>query len=191
MQSLGVAVYTTDAAGRITFFNEAAAKLWGRSPTLGEDLWCGSYRILEPDGTPLPHDECPMAIALKENRPVRGVEAIAERPDGTRFNFIPFPTPLRDGQGNLIGAVNVLVDVTEQRQAEATAAQAILDLMKIKDQFLSLVSHELRTPISTIVGNAILLRGAARLSTWRTGSRRSSISRPSRRSCIRSSRICC
>jgi hypothetical protein len=50
----------------------------------------------ETDGTPLPHDQCPMAIALKENRPVRGVEAVAERPDGTRVPFIPFPTPLRD-----------------------------------------------------------------------------------------------
>lgn len=159
MQSLGVAVYTTDAEGRLTFFNEAAAELWGRRPTLGEDLWCGSYRILWPDGTPLPHDECPMAMALKENRPVRGVEAIAERPDGTRFNFIPFPTPLRDTRGNVIGAVNVLVDVTEQRQAEQAAAQAIQESMKIKDQFLSLVSHELRTPIATIVGNAILLEG--------------------------------
>ena len=59
-----------------------------------------------------------MAIALKENRAIRGVEAIAERPDGTRVPFIPYPTPLHDANGNLIGAINMLVDITERKQAE-------------------------------------------------------------------------
>ena len=72
-----------------------------------------------PDGTPLPHDQCPMAVALKEDRPIRGKEAIAERPDGTRIPFIPFPTPLHDADGRLIGAINMLVDVSERKQAES------------------------------------------------------------------------
>src|SRR5207247_4321612 len=76
VDALPAAVYTTDAEGRITFFNEAAAALWGRRPTLNSDLWCGSWKIYRPDGTRLPHAECPMAVTLKENRPVRGVEAI-------------------------------------------------------------------------------------------------------------------
>jgi hypothetical protein len=58
-----------------------------------------------PDGTPLPHHECPMALALKEKRPIRGMEAIAERPDGTLVPFIPFPIPLFDASGALTGAV--------------------------------------------------------------------------------------
>jgi PAS domain-containing protein len=72
--TLPVAVYTTDVAGRITHFNEAAASLWGRRPVLGEDRWCGSWQLFWADGTPLPHDRCPMAMALKEDRPVRGLE---------------------------------------------------------------------------------------------------------------------
>ena len=95
LQALGVAVYAADEGGRITFFNEAAATLWGRRPALGE-LWCGSWRLYWPDGRPMRHDECPMAIALREDRPVRDQEAIAERPDGTLVSFIPYPTPLRD-----------------------------------------------------------------------------------------------
>lgn len=55
-----------------------------------------------------------MAIALKENRPIRGAEAIAERSDGTRVHFIPLPTPLQDASGKLIGAVNMLVDITSE-----------------------------------------------------------------------------
>jgi PAS domain S-box-containing protein len=123
LQALPVAVYTTDEAGRITFYNEAAARLWGWQPALGEDRWCGSWRLYWPDGTPLPHDECPMAVTLKENRPVRGAEAIAERPDGTQIPFIPYPTPLVDAEGRLIGAINVLVDITERKQAERALCQ--------------------------------------------------------------------
>jgi two-component sensor histidine kinase len=77
-----------------------------------------TWKLYWPDGTPLPHDQCPMAIALKEGRPVRGAEAVAERPDGTRVPFIPYPTPLRDADGNVVGAINMLVDVSERKQAE-------------------------------------------------------------------------
>jgi PAS domain S-box-containing protein len=118
LESLPAAVYTTDADGRITFFNQAAVDMAGHMPRLGEDQWCVTWKLYKPDGTPLPHDECPMAIALKENRAVRGEEAVAERPDGTRVPFIPYPTPLRDADGNLVGAINMLVDVSERKQAE-------------------------------------------------------------------------
>jgi PAS domain-containing protein len=115
LEALPVAVYATDAQGWITFYNEAAAMLWGRHPVLGRDRWCGSWRIYRIDGTPLPHDRCPMAIALRENRPVRNVDAVAERPDGARIHFMPYPTPLRDAHDALIGAVNILVDLGSLR----------------------------------------------------------------------------
>jgi len=164
LDALGVAVYTTDPQGRLTFYNEAAAAFWGRRPELGE-LWCGSYRLFYPDGTPMPHDTCPMAIALREGRELRGVEAVAERPDGTRVAFTPYPTVLRDPDGTVVGAVNVLVDVTDRARVEdslrATAA-ALRTSNAVKDEFLGLVSHELRTPVTTIFGNARLLRDKGR-----------------------------
>ena len=118
LDALPAAVYTTDAAGRITYYNEAAAELWGHRPALGSSEWCGSWKLFWPDGTPLPHDECPMAVALKEDRTVRGMEAAAERPDGTRVPFIPYPTPIHDETGKLVGAVNMLVDITDRKRAE-------------------------------------------------------------------------
>lgn len=160
LDALGVAVYTTDAAGRITFFNEAAAQFWGRRPEVGEE-WCGSLLLFHPDGRPMPHDECPMAIALKENRPTHGGEAWAQRPDGTRVAFIAYPSPLPGRDGALMGAVNVLVDVTERRRAEQALLETTRDLRSsnaVKDEFLGLVSHELRTPVTTIFGNAQILR---------------------------------
>jgi two-component sensor histidine kinase len=67
-----------------------------------------------------------MAVALKEGRAVRGVEAVAERPDGTRVPFIPFPTPFFDSTGNLAGAVNMLVDVSRRKESE-TQHRVLLD----------------------------------------------------------------
>lgn len=118
LQALPGAVYTIDAAGRITFYNEAAADLWGCRPEIGTDSWCGSWKLYSPEGIPLAHDECPMALALKEERAIAGAEAVAERPDGTRVPFLAYPTPLHDGSGAVCGAVNMLVDISERKRAE-------------------------------------------------------------------------
>ncbi|OCK56968.1 PAS domain S-box protein [Bradyrhizobium sp. LMTR 3] len=126
LAAIPAAVYTTDAQGKITYFNPAAVEFSGRTPALGSDEWCVTWKLFNPDGTPLPHDQCPMAVALKEGRVVRGAEAVAERPDGTRVPFIPFPTPLRDTSGQITGAINMLVDISERRQAE-TQQRLLLD----------------------------------------------------------------
>ncbi|MEJ0043199.1 MAG: PAS domain S-box protein [Rhizomicrobium sp.] len=118
LDELPAAIYTTDASGHITYYNEAAALLWGHRPPLGTSEWCGSWKLYWPDGTPLRHGDCPMAIAIKERRIVRGMEAIAERPDGTRVPFLPYPTPLFDDAGTLLGAVNMLVELSDFKKAE-------------------------------------------------------------------------
>ena len=120
--SLPAAVYTTDREGRVTLFNERAAELWGRRPEIGKDRWCGSWRIYLPDGTPIAHEACPMAVALREERRVRGQEIVVERPDGTRAHVVPYPEPLRDASGAVVGAVNMLVDVTELKRADRDRA---------------------------------------------------------------------
>jgi two-component sensor histidine kinase len=116
--AIPAAIYTTDAQGKITYFNHAATELVGSPPTIGSDEWCVTLKLYHPNGTPLPYDQCPMAIALKEGRAIRNAEVVAERPDGTRVPFIPYPTPLRDNAGKIIGAINMLVDVSERKQAE-------------------------------------------------------------------------
>jgi PAS domain S-box-containing protein len=146
LDALPAAVYITDAAGLITYYNEAAAVLWGRRPELGTDHWCGSWKLFWPDGTPLPHDECPMALALREKRPVRGMEAIAERPDGLRVPFIPYPTPLYDASGALVGAVNTLVDITERKLAEAHA-QRLASIVQSSDD--AIISKDLNGIIAS------------------------------------------
>jgi len=128
LDALPAAVYTTDAEGHITYYNDAAAELWGYRPAIGSSEWCGSWKLFWPDGTPMAHQDCPMALALKEDRPVRGMEAAAERPDGTRVAFMPYPTPLHDENGRLVGAVNMLVDITERKRAEEQHALLLREL---------------------------------------------------------------
>ncbi|MDP4025436.1 histidine kinase [Methylobacterium sp. NEAU 140] len=115
-------VYTTDAEGWLTFYNTAASDLWGYRPELGRTRWCGAWRIFTPEGELLPHERCPMAIAIREGRAVRGIQAVLERPDGTRIPFMPYPTPLRDASGTLVAASNVLLPITVPGRAEPLEA---------------------------------------------------------------------
>lgn len=146
VDALPAAIYATDADGRITYFNEAAAALWGYRPELGKSEWCGSWRLFWPDGRPLPHDECPMAIALKEQRPVRGIDAVAERPDGSRVAFLPYPTPIFNKAGVLIGAVNMLVDITEWKRAESAKLHLATIVESSGD---AIISHDLNGIITS------------------------------------------
>lgn len=109
LDELPFAIYSTDADGRIVYFNPASVEFAGRLPMLGRDKWCVSWKIFSTAGDFIPHDQCPMAVAIREGRVIRGVSAVAERPNGVRVPFTPYPTPIRDGHGKLIGAFNMLL----------------------------------------------------------------------------------
>lgn len=129
-------LYATDATGKIVYFNPACVDFAGRTPTVGVDRWCVSWKLYRDDGSFLAHDQCPMAMAIREGRPVRGVEAFAERPDGTRTRFRPFPTPVIDDDGRLIGAINLLVvaDGSQSRELAAKAAHCRLLAKWVSDR---------------------------------------------------------
>jgi PAS domain-containing protein len=124
LDELPAAIYVTDTEGTITYFNQPCVALAGRIPTVGADKWCVTWKIFTTDGEFLPHEECPMAVAIRERRPLRDVEAIAERPDGSRVHFVPYPTPLYDADGRFAGAVNLLLDVTQRRDPDYLRRQS-------------------------------------------------------------------
>lgn len=147
------AVYSCDMNGRVVDFNMAAVTLWGRAPQPGVEFWCGSKAMYNLDGEKLPHDECPMAIAIRERREVGRVEAMIERPDGERRYVLAHPRLIRDDDGAITGAVNVVVDITERRRTEDQLRQND----RRKDAFISTVAHELRSPLSPIMSAAQLI----------------------------------
>ncbi|HEY4078864.1 MAG TPA: PAS domain S-box protein [Rhizomicrobium sp.] len=137
LAALPVPIYITDSDGTIIFYNDAATRFWGRAPELYKEKWCGSHRLYWPDGRLMAHNECPMAQTLKTGKAVTGVEAIVERPDGSRAAFIPHPMPLRDAKGRLTGAINMLVDVTERNDFERSSARLSAIVESSDDAILS------------------------------------------------------
>ncbi|MGE0458955.1 MAG: PAS domain S-box protein [Bauldia sp.] len=115
---LPTALYATDADGRITFFNREAVRLWGVEPVLGETRWCGAWRLYDAEGALLPHDRSPLAETLRGGEPVRGVELVAERPDGSWVPFVSYPALLRDASGRVAGAVSQMIDISDRQSAD-------------------------------------------------------------------------
>lgn len=141
---LPVGVYSCDAAGLITYCNDEAINLWGRAPQLGDtdERFCGSEQMLRPDGTPLPHDQCPMAVALREGRSFRATEVNIRRPDGSIVTASVNIDPILDGAGRVTGAINVFHNVTQLKAAEQALRQS-------EERFRSLVSVITDVPWTT------------------------------------------
>ena len=120
VEMLPIAVYTCNLSGGIEGYNKSAVELWGREPNYLDivDSFCGSYKIYSIDGVFLPHAECPMAQVLRTGKPISNEEIIVEHLDGTRRTAMVNVLPRRDEQGNLTGAINCLVDITDRKQAE-------------------------------------------------------------------------
>jgi two-component system, LuxR family, sensor kinase FixL len=120
LEKLPAGAYTCDAEGLITYFNPHAAALWGRSPKLNhpDDRFCGSFKLFSVDGAPIEHRHCWMALALEGRREYNGREIVIERPDGQRVIALAHANPYLDDSGNLLGAVNVLIDISARKRAE-------------------------------------------------------------------------
>jgi PAS domain S-box-containing protein len=158
--ALPAAVYTCDAEGRITLFNEAAVGLWGQAPEIGRGFWCGAWRLYSSDGSPLALEDCPMATAIREERSIRGVEVIVERPDGSRSYVLPHVDPLRNAVGAVVGAVNMLIDVTERRHGEEALRQSGEELralarhiQSIREEQVARIARELHD----VMGEALTM----------------------------------
>jgi PAS domain S-box-containing protein len=122
-----VAVYSCDSAGVIDNFNPRAAELWGRAPGPGDtdERFCGSFRLFLPDGTYMPHHECPMAqVVRREVNEVRDQEVVIERPDGSRVTVLVNIRPLIDPEGRVTGAINCFYDITDRKRLEETLRQS-------------------------------------------------------------------
>ena len=120
-----VAVYSTDADGVIQEFNRRALELWGRTPERNTEKYCGSFKMFHPDGTPMSHDECPMARVLRDEKlDPRELEVVVEQADGARKSVVVSPSTLKNERGEIIGAINCVYDITSRKQAEEALRQS-------------------------------------------------------------------
>lgn len=173
-----IAVYSCDAAGVIVDFNARAAELWGRAPKSGDtdERFCGSYKMHRPDGSFLPHEECPMAEVLAGTiSEARDAEVQIERPDGTWVAVAVNIRALRNDHGEITGAINCFADITERKDAERIRLElkereqkaAIERAMRDKEaelargartlmvgEMATYMAHEINQPLAGVVTNA-------------------------------------
>jgi PAS domain S-box-containing protein len=156
VELLPVGVYTCDASGAVTYSNGQAETLWGRSPILNDSVerFCGSFKLYALSGEHVPHDQCPMAVALKEGTRFRNREVEIERPDGSRITALVNIDPIHDRDGKVVGAINVFHDISALKEAE----QKLRAEDKRKDEFLATLAHELRNPLAPIRNGLQILR---------------------------------
>ncbi len=155
-----VAVYSCDAAGVIQNFNPRAAELWGRRPALGDasERFCGSLRLLGPNGSAVAHEKCPMAEVLSgERAEVRDGEMVIERPDGSRVTVIVNIRPLTNQRGEANGAVNCFYDITERKKADERQHFLMNELAHRGQNLLAVIQS---IAVRSLTGARPLVRGA-------------------------------
>jgi PAS domain S-box-containing protein len=151
-----VAIYACEASGVIREFNLRAVELWGREPKRGdtEERFCGSYKMHRPDGTFMPHEQSPMAGVLAGTIPeARDMEVQIERPDGSWVSVIVNIRPLKNERGEVTGAINCFVDVTDRKRADEELRRLNSDLQ----QFSYAASHDLQEPLRMVMSYTELL----------------------------------
>lgn len=137
LQTMPVAIYATDTAGRITFANAACEKFAGGELRVGSDLARAGWQFYSLEGELLRHDEWPVAITLKNGHAPPPVELLLERSDGRRFRVLPHPVPMFDGVGRLTGALNMLVDVTAVHEVDVQLARLSAIVASSDDAIIS------------------------------------------------------
>jgi PAS domain S-box-containing protein len=156
LEKLPAGAYTCDPEGLITYYNQHAVELWGRSPKLNDpvDRFCGSFRLFSKDGSPLTHDQCWMALALRAGEGFNAEEIVIQRPDGRRLTALAHANPIYDDSGTLLGAVNVLVDISDRKRTEV----ALRDADHSKNEFIAMLAHELRNPLAPLRNAVAIVR---------------------------------
>jgi PAS domain S-box-containing protein len=124
--SMTEGMFALDTAGRLTFMNEAAERLFGWSATelIGETMHEVTH-FEKPDGTHYPIEECPLLGVRTSGEQIRVDHDEFVRSDGTRIPVSYSSSPLRSHSGEVQGCVVVFEDITERTQEQLRAERAL------------------------------------------------------------------
>ena len=154
LQSMADAVFVCDSRGAITLANETGLRLLGceklqhTTGTLANRL--DGLQVRFRDGRPIERHELAISRALA-GETVRQLEEMANHPStGSEVDLLISSAPIRDEVGRVIGAVQVMRDITE-----------LMEFDRLQGQFITVAAHELKTPVAIVKGYAqVFLRRA-------------------------------
>ena len=138
---LPVATFVCDANGAILQYNRRAVEIWGRTPTPGQThaAFTAGVRFFDIEGRPL--ERSGLAEVLATGKPARDVEHIVERADGSRVIVTLNIDPLRNAKGEIIGAVNCFLDITERKRMDAALENSRLAALEQEQRFAATYEH--------------------------------------------------
>lgn len=111
-----IAFFTCDKEGYLTYYNKAAASIWGKSPKTGKTYWHQCLKIFYPDGRSMPPMESPFGKTLLEGVAYEDQKIRIKRIGNSYSHFLTFSRPLFDEHNNLTGSHNTLVDITGRQE---------------------------------------------------------------------------
>jgi diguanylate cyclase (GGDEF)-like protein/PAS domain S-box-containing protein len=119
-------VFIFDNEGRLTFANPAALRLYGMPPddeTLPLNVIVGRMKPRYLDGTPIPYEELPVVRAL-QGEVVRNFEHVRYNPGAGEDYFAQANVaPILGDEGQILGAVLLLSDITERKRVSQQIEQ--------------------------------------------------------------------
>ena len=157
LELLPIATFICDAEGTILQYNRHAVAVWGGSPEPGQthDQFRESARFFELDGTPVARSM--VSEVLAGGPPVRDVERIVEHADGTRLIVSVNIDPLLNAKGELVGAVNCFLDITERKRMDVALERSQLHARE-QEQRLAATYEHASIGISEIAPDGLFLR---------------------------------
>jgi len=162
IENLGAGVVVCDATGQLVSFNRVAGEWHGIDPlSIPQSQWASHYDLIDPKtGNLMAMEKIPLVRAFRGEE-VHNSELIIVPKGQPRRHLLCQGNRIYGPQGEFLGAVVVMDDVTELKHIEEKLEEARDSAEKAnraKSGFLAAMSHEIRTPLNGILGFASLLR---------------------------------